>query len=184
LPESVTYVSGTFCHPCLGPLMHVGVVPARVARKAPQWGLSLVQRPLENATGIVGHANSPDFLWAMMVEWSFAMHDIRRRGRHSRDHYQWKSEQPLPVRIPAGLFTTRSSNPDRQARGQRPFSGVTRTCGDAPQCRLLTQSRHRAHSRGRLSTKAHVDRMLLWLVIGCIVCSSTTRGGPHAARRQ
>jgi hypothetical protein len=41
----------------------------------PQWGLSFVERPPENRSGISEHAKSPRFLWAMMVEWSFAMHD-------------------------------------------------------------------------------------------------------------
>ena len=43
---------------------HVEVVSARVARKAPQRGLSFLKRPLENAPGIPGQANSLDFLRA------------------------------------------------------------------------------------------------------------------------
>jgi hypothetical protein len=54
--------------------LHVGVVSVCVAREAPQRGLSFVKRPPENGPAIPGQAKSVDFLWAMMVEWSFGMH--------------------------------------------------------------------------------------------------------------
>jgi hypothetical protein len=82
--------------------LHAAVVAARVARKAPQWGLSFVERPPENGPGVLGRANSPDFLWAMMVEWSFVMQDDQ-----------------LPKGAVAGLpsveirTATSGSNPDR-----------------------------------------------------------------------
>jgi hypothetical protein len=43
-------------------------------------GLSFVERPPENVPGVLGRANSPDFLWAMMVEWSFVMQDDEIQG--------------------------------------------------------------------------------------------------------
>ena len=72
--------------------LHAAVIAACVARKAPQWGLSFVERPPENGPGVLGRANSPDFLWAMMVEWSFVMQDGQIPKRQLRDYLQWKSE--------------------------------------------------------------------------------------------
>lgn len=78
--------------PCPPTSLHAAVVAACVARKAPQWGLSFVERPPENGPGVLGRANSPDFLWAMMVEWSFVMQDEQIPKRQLRDYLQWKSE--------------------------------------------------------------------------------------------
>jgi hypothetical protein len=70
------------------------------------------ERPPENEPQTPGYANSPDFLRATMVEWSFVRHGDEMATMHSRDYFQWKSEQPLPVRIPTGLIATGGSNPD------------------------------------------------------------------------
>ena len=88
--------------------LHVAVVPACIARKAPQWGLSFVERPPENVSGLPRHANSLDFLLALMVEWSLVMHDVETSGDALR------RLPPVEIRI-----ATTSSNPDRSNRHQR-----------------------------------------------------------------
>ena len=99
-----------------------GVVPACVARKAPQWGLSFVERPPENGPSVPERANSPNFLWGVIVEWSFVRQDDQMSMDEPRDYFQWKSEQPLRVRIPTGPITTVGSNPDRWRDEPCPFS--------------------------------------------------------------
>jgi len=108
------------CSPPAG--LHVGVVPACVARKAPQWGLSFVERPPENGPSVPERANSPNFLWGVIVEWSFVRQDDQMSMDEPRDYFQWKSEQPLRVRIPTGPITTVGSNPDRWRDEPCPFS--------------------------------------------------------------
>ena len=108
-----------------------GVVPACVARKAPQWGLSFVERPPENGPSVPERANSPNFLWGVMVEWSFVRQDDQMSMDEPRDYFQWKSEQPLRVRILTG-----------GAMNHVHFRGVKRTCCDHPSMSALTQSGH------------------------------------------
>ena len=108
-----------------------GVVPACVARKAPQWGLSFVERPPENGPSVPERANSPNFLWGVIGEWSFVRQDDQMSMDEPRDYFQWKSEQPLRVRILTG-----------GAMNHVHFRGVKRTCCDHPSMSALTQSGH------------------------------------------
>ena len=117
--------------PCPPISLHAAVVAACVARKAPQWGLSFVERPPENGPSVPERANSPNFLWGVMVEWSFVRQDDQMSMDEPRDYFQWKSEQPLRVRILTG-----------GAMNHVHFRGVKRTCCDHPSMSALAQSGH------------------------------------------
>ena len=84
--------------------LHVLVVASCIARNAPQWGLFFVERPPENVSGLPTYANSPHFLWAMMVEWLFGMHVDKRPPLLQRTVFTLAARRQISTRLRPLVF--------------------------------------------------------------------------------